>query len=302
MKNLKNRIMMTKAINAALLTAISVAFLLPVLSFAQNNGEYQVLAPLPGVGENAGGTTTLQDYVPAMFNLLIGLAAVAAVLMIVIGGFQYISSDAIQGKSAGKDRIKNSILGLILVISAWLILYTVNPNLLRINLNIEQVTAGGPKVTLGGTLSAGTGQKLPGYAMDDGQIAFDKAIRDQLYSDSGGKITVNAGPCTTGQTSGCTNLNDLPVTTVTGLEDLQKECGCSLTISGGTEGGHASHGPNLPPVDLRFNSALDGYILDNQVSTVQQTPLGPIYTSKVGDRNATFLKESNPPHWHVVFE
>jgi hypothetical protein len=72
--------------------------------------------------------------------------------MIVIGGFQYISTDAIQKKSEGKERIKNAVLGLVLVISAWLILATINPNLLNINLNIESVTTTAPTGTEG-TLS-----------------------------------------------------------------------------------------------------------------------------------------------------
>jgi RHS repeat-associated protein len=49
--------------------------------------------------------------------------------MIVIGGFQYISSDAIMKKSEGKQRIQDAVIGLVLVISAWLILNTINPNL-----------------------------------------------------------------------------------------------------------------------------------------------------------------------------
>jgi hypothetical protein len=77
---------------------------------------------------------------PGVFNLLISLAAVFAVLMIVIGGFQYMSTDAIQGKSAGRERIKNAIFGLILVLGAYLILYTINPKLLELNLSVDSVT------------------------------------------------------------------------------------------------------------------------------------------------------------------
>ena len=115
--------------------------------------EYTVLAPLPGTtdcGDNIAdpgydpGTfeckTTLEKYLPGLFNLLIGLAAVFAVLMIVIGGIQYMSSDALSGKEDGKTRIWNAVKGLVLVIGAWLILYTVNPNLLNLNLNVAPVT------------------------------------------------------------------------------------------------------------------------------------------------------------------
>lgn len=117
--------------------------------YAQDNS-YTVLAPLPGTTQGncpPGATdckTSLTEYLPGVFNLAIGLSAAFAVLMIVIGGFQYISTDAIQGKQAGKERIKNAVLGLVLVISAWLILATINPKLLEINLNIEPAPTGNP--------------------------------------------------------------------------------------------------------------------------------------------------------------
>ncbi len=138
-------------LGVGLIVVLMVIFMPAHPISAQENLEYAVLAPLPGVAENAGDTTTLEKYVPAIFKLAIGLSAVAAVVMIVIGGFQYMTSDAIQGKSAGKERIKNAIYGLILVIAAWLILNEINPNLLNINLNIESATVTAPAGTLGTT-------------------------------------------------------------------------------------------------------------------------------------------------------
>lgn len=131
-------------------------------AFAQNqpiNNNYTVLAPLPGtlVGPAQGGgwQTDLQTYLPGLFNLLIGLSAVFAVLMIVIGGFQYMSTDAIMKKESGKKRIMNAVYGLVLVIGAWLILSTINPNLLNINLNIQSAPTSAPTGTSGGQLVSG---------------------------------------------------------------------------------------------------------------------------------------------------
>ncbi|MFA6269662.1 MAG: pilin [Candidatus Paceibacterota bacterium] len=136
--------------------AILTIFLLPSTLVFAAEGDYQVLAPLPGVADNVGDTTTLEKYVPAIFKLAIGLSTVAAVLMIVIGGFEYMTTDAIQGKSAGKERIKNAVFGLILVIGAWLILFTINPNLININLDIGSVTTTAPPGG-GGELAPPTG-------------------------------------------------------------------------------------------------------------------------------------------------
>lgn len=137
--------------------------------YAQNTYEYTVLAPLPGTTEarcdpgtpeDPACKTTLQRYLPGIFNLAIGLSAVFAVLMIVIGGFQYISTDAIMKKEDGKKRIQNAVLGLVFVISAWLILYTINPNLLTLNLNIQPATTSNTtgqsgNLTTGNAISGG---------------------------------------------------------------------------------------------------------------------------------------------------
>lgn len=212
------------------------------------------------------------------------------------------STDAIMKKEDGKKRIQNAVYSLVLVIAAWLILNTINPNLLNINLNIETVTTKAPKGVLGGELSAGTGKALPWYSLTSAQVSMNNAMKADLENNY--HIKVNAGPCTTqGQVTGCTNLVGMTATTFKGVTDLKKACGgdsCYVEIKGATEGGHASHGPNLAPIDLGFSSNLDKYIIDNKIKEPQQTSLGPVYTSKVGNRNATFLKESD--HWHVVFE
>lgn len=109
--------------------------------------QYVPLAPLPGTtqgncvtdknGNVSGCTTDIQTYIPGVFNLAIGIAGVLAVLMIIIGGVQYITTDAIQGKSEGKARIQNALWGLVLVLVSWILLYTINPKLTVFDLNIE---------------------------------------------------------------------------------------------------------------------------------------------------------------------
>jgi succinate dehydrogenase/fumarate reductase cytochrome b subunit len=103
--------------------------------------EYTPLAPLPGT-TNEGGKTDIQTYIPGIFKLAIGIASVLAVLMIIIGGVEYITTDAIQGKSEGKARIQNALWGLVLVLVSWILLYTINQKQLTIfNLNVETTTS-----------------------------------------------------------------------------------------------------------------------------------------------------------------
>ena len=139
---LKNK----KIITIIIFLGLGFAFLGGVAGFAlaENTStswdEYTPLAPLPGT-TNEEGTTNIQTYIPGIFKLAIGIAGVLAVLMIIIGGVEYITTDAIQGKSEGKERIQNALWGLVLVLVSWILLYTINPKLTDFNLNVETTTS-----------------------------------------------------------------------------------------------------------------------------------------------------------------
>lgn len=102
---------------------------------------YTLLEPLPCLDSGSKAScepgkqiTRIQfkDYIRYAFNLMIALAGVAAVFMIVLGGFQYMSSDAYSGKKEGLTRLQNAIYGLLLVLCSYLILRTVDPRLVDI--------------------------------------------------------------------------------------------------------------------------------------------------------------------------
>lgn len=72
----------------------------------------------------------LADYISAIYKFLLGAAATIAIVMIMIGGFQYVlSSGGFGDVKKGKERIKNAITGLIILMGVSIILSTVNPQL-----------------------------------------------------------------------------------------------------------------------------------------------------------------------------
>jgi len=67
-----------------------------------------------------------------IFNTMLAIAVTLAVIMIMYGGIKYMTTDAWTAKEEGKDIIKNAIWGLILALVSWLILYTINPDILSL--------------------------------------------------------------------------------------------------------------------------------------------------------------------------
>lgn len=289
-------------ISMFLLSTIYYLLATPVL--AQSATEYKLLTPLPNV-ETAQGTgkATASSYISGLFNLIIGIAGVLAVIKIIFGGIKYMSTDAFMGKNEARDTIQNAIWGLILAISAWLILFTVNPNLVKFDLKIPVQTIPTPPTsspTPSPTPSPGGGAGRP---MTSAEIADHERIKTRLES-AGVQINNNGQPCTQGQTRGCTNLNGLAEAAIQGLVGLKSDCNCVIQITGGTESGHQTHGVGRAIVDLSNDSGLrnwmtsKGFLINNgngAVVTLSNGRRGVFVFERAGQGNST------GDHWHVVF-
>ncbi|MGM0629502.1 MAG: hypothetical protein ACQESA_03690 [Patescibacteria group bacterium] len=93
--------------------------------------KYQPLQDLPNVEQPNAEEGNFAQYMVGMVNLLIGVASVLAIIFVTIGGLQYITTDSISNKESGKETIQNALLGLLLALASWLLLYTINPNLVE---------------------------------------------------------------------------------------------------------------------------------------------------------------------------
>jgi type IV secretory pathway VirB2 component (pilin) len=128
---------MKKLFPYILILVAIVGLLSPTVSIhAQSDtSTYKYLAPL---GEekffdasSTDGNSKLGEYLNLMIKLFIGICSVLAVIMIVMGGIEYMTSELIHSKEHGKERITGAIFGLILALGAWTLLYTINPDLLN---------------------------------------------------------------------------------------------------------------------------------------------------------------------------
>lgn len=271
---------------------------------------YNLLVPnLPGFKD----AVTFPDYIPLAFNLAIGIGAGLAFVMITLGGITYATSDAITGKQSGREMITNAIYGLVLIVSAYAILWTINPKMLTLELTIPipaiKPATGTGTGTLGAGITAGTNNvvgNVKGVPMTSAQIAADAEVRAALSSgNSPYKVSAYRGPCLEGQTTNCVNLNGLSGNIVTSLKTLALDCKCSISITGGTEAGHTTGSAHNAgkAVDIEADGILKMVVPPPQIPK----PCG-VYTYQRGG----FMWEpkgykcggevpSTGNHWHVQY-
>ena len=112
---------------------------------------YKLLAPIGDLTEvrSSGGTCPgnpempngIGCYLNIIFKVAIGLCAALAVIMIVVGGIQYMGNESVFGKTEAKSRIFSAILGLLIALGAFAILNTINPALTgKDGVDVDQVT------------------------------------------------------------------------------------------------------------------------------------------------------------------
>ena len=145
----------SKIKNPKILTfGLLVLFGIWILSFgffavAGDGVQYNLLQPLPSVGKQV---SSFPQYIQGLIPFILSLAAVLAVVMIVIGGIQYAISEAVDAKADARDRITQAIFGLLLALLSYLILWTINPQLVNLKLDIKSLqqttnTGGGSGAT-----------------------------------------------------------------------------------------------------------------------------------------------------------
>lgn len=110
------------------LLAITFILITPLLALAQSNP-----CTLQGAANSGGADPSqLPRCVNQIYVWSLGIAALLALLMMIIGGYSYMTS-AGNAEQAGKgtEMIWSSIIGLALLFGAYLLLNTINPDLVK---------------------------------------------------------------------------------------------------------------------------------------------------------------------------
>ncbi len=147
---------------------------------------YTLLEPIMGVTA-INTASDLATFFNFLFKMLIGLCSLLAVIMIIIGGIEYLTTEAFTGKSNARERIENAVTGLVLLAAVYLILYTINPNLLRLNIDLKAIET-----------------HIDGVTLAD--IEFNSTFTSSGSCSNGKNLTAQDLDCPT-----CKNLSDASV-------------------------------------------------------------------------------------------
>lgn len=112
---------------------IGLAFIINLIFVANIAlGAYQPMENIPGTTTDI---STFPAYVTAIYKFAIWAVGISSLFMVSIGGFMYFTAAGNTSKMEGGKRvIADAIYGLIGVLFAWLILNTINSNLVNISL------------------------------------------------------------------------------------------------------------------------------------------------------------------------
>jgi hypothetical protein len=250
-----------------------------------------------------------------LYTAGIMIAVVAAGVMYMRAGLIRMQPDSERAVSKSNAEIKRVTLGLLGILSLFVILYTFNRDLLTGDVKLQELRtnttpATAPISTSTSTSTTSPSTQIPGTY--EAYVASHNAVVARL-APSNINTNYNNRPCTQAQLSErrpqCTSLAYLPEETIQMLLRINGSCNCTIVITGGTEPGHAvngSHGINRRGVDLRLtgprgdpNNPDKLYQYLKSVST----RLGPSSNCFERYRYSTFTfcdeRPPNAQHFHV---
>lgn len=82
----------------------------------------------------------LQDCLQTVYNFIVVIAVALAFIVIIWGAIEYLVGAAANTQQAGKEKIFNALIGLLIIFSSGVVLYWINPQIFSARLVLFKVT------------------------------------------------------------------------------------------------------------------------------------------------------------------
>lgn len=192
-----------KSLRFLLVTSIILLPLLTIAAGEPTSGtvKYAPLIEITGLTDATGGGS-FSAYVDFLYGLSIAIAALLAVIKIVVAGVKYMMSSLPGTKGSAKGEIQGALLGLLLILGAYLILNTINPALTKTTVNFQSLKENPKYANRPPALKPATAAPAGTQAANTGVTQFDTGFPScaPIRSSTSGTFdtrVVNTTTCTT---------------------------------------------------------------------------------------------------------
>jgi hypothetical protein len=248
------------------------------------------LVPCGGNGEPACQSCHVITLANNVITWLITFLSVVAVMAIVYNGFQLVTSQGDTSRwTNAKKMFVNIVIGIILILAAWLIVDTILKGLTG-----QGLTGFSSVQCIDPPSSAQNSSGSNNTSSQESSVG-----NGESYTDSEARSTLSAAGINVNKTQAQgTSLEGINKATVADAVALKQACNCAITITGGTESGHSggtySHGSGYK-YDIRLDSGINSYITNNFTQSGTRSDGAVLYTSPEGN---VYAREGD--HWDVL--
>src|SRR3989338_2590161 len=126
---------------------LAIGVIAPDIALAQCTDGFCPLADVKGTKlatlySDTGGDLSI--FIGRLFGFALSIGAILAILRIAWGGYLYMTTDLWSTKERAREVLSETILGLLLLLAVWVILYQINPAILNLNLSITPAPTAPP--------------------------------------------------------------------------------------------------------------------------------------------------------------
>jgi hypothetical protein len=196
---------------------------------------YQQLENIPG----AEGNKTFPDYMLSIYKLAFWIIGISAMFMISVGGFIYVTSAGNTSSAGlGKTYIKDAIIGLLVGLFAWILLYTINPDLTSFNYTGLTTGMSSHSNPSAGTYVASGERILSGSGSCRDASGKPVSPQSNINEARTGQVTACFHGCTS-SSAPCTEKVTLSPAMLAAMNDLK---GYTVTsLAGGSHANDSAH-------------------------------------------------------------
>lgn len=254
----------------------------------------------------AAGWGLLVTVISNVINFILSVILVfVAPLSIVYAGFLFVVNPLDpSGISKAKAILLHTVVGVIVALSGWIVVDTLMYMLVSNNASFGTswrqliTSSGSPCLTFSTTSTQPSGGPSARVAVTQPSSGSEQSIRERLTQAG---ITVNHDSCQNGSDgSMCTSVVGMQTATIDHIIAIRNSCTtCQITVTGGTEPGHAESGVRIHSggykVDLGLNDTLNAWIIRSTNTAGSRSNGDQVYRDRCGNE---YARESN--HWDIT--